>query len=96
MPEFDGLTSAGKFESFDVPILFLSARDDEIDRVLGSRSRRHYVTKPQVRELVARVNVLQRRIASRAGRKAPWPRFAQARRPDQHIAEFAGTLPHRH
>jgi Response regulators consisting of a CheY-like receiver domain and a winged-helix DNA-binding domain len=38
MPEFDGLDVCREVEILDVPILFLSARDDEIDRVLGSRS----------------------------------------------------------
>ncbi len=36
MPEFDGLDVCREIsKSSDVPILFLSARDDEIDRVLG-------------------------------------------------------------
>jgi two-component system OmpR family response regulator len=49
----------------DVPILFLSARDDEIDRVLGlEMGGDDYVTKPfSPRELVARVNVILRRAA---------------------------------
>lgn len=45
------------------PILFLSARDDEIDRILGLEiGGDDYVTKPfSPRELVARVNVRLRR-----------------------------------
>ncbi|MFV7930205.1 response regulator, partial [Enterococcus faecium] len=36
MPEFDGLDVCREIrKSSDVPILFLSARDEEIDRVLG-------------------------------------------------------------
>ena len=47
------------------PILFLSSRDDEIDRILGLEiGGDDYVTKPfSPRELVARINViLKRRI----------------------------------
>src|SRR5512144_764610 len=68
MPEFDGLDVCREIrKSSDVPILFLSARDDEIDRVLGLEiGGDDYVTKPfSPRELVARVNVILRRMASR-------------------------------
>ena len=68
MPEFDGLDVCREIRrSSDIPILFLSARDDEIDRVLGLEiGGDDYVTKPfSPRELVARVNVILRRMASR-------------------------------
>src|SRR2546426_1173339 len=61
MPEFDGLDVCREIrKSSDVPILFLSARDDEIDRVLGLEiGGDDYVTKPfSPRELVARVNAI--------------------------------------
>jgi len=47
----------------DVPVLFLTARDDEIDRVLGLElGADDYVTKPfSPREVVARVNAILRR-----------------------------------
>ena len=66
MPELDGLDVCREVrKTSDVPILFLSARDDEIDRVLGLEiGGDDYVTKPfSPRELVARVNVILRRIA---------------------------------
>jgi two-component system, OmpR family, response regulator len=69
MPEFDGLEVCRQIrKSSDVPILFLSARDEEIDRVLGLEiGGDDYVTKPfSPRELVARVNVILRRAATRA------------------------------
>jgi DNA-binding response OmpR family regulator len=49
----------------DVPILMLTARDDEIDRVLGLElGADDYVTKPFApRELVARVKAILRRTA---------------------------------
>src|SRR5438128_12318825 len=67
MPEFDGLDVCREIrKSADVPILFLSARDDEIDRVLGLEiGGDDYVTKPfSPRELVARVNVILKRARS--------------------------------
>ena len=68
MPELDGLEVCRQVrKSSEVPILFLSARDDEIDRVLGLEiGGDDYVTKPfSPRELVARINVILRRTASR-------------------------------
>lgn len=64
MPEFDGLEVCREIrKQSDVPILFLSSRDDEIDRILGLEiGGDDYVTKPfSPRELVARVNVILRR-----------------------------------
>jgi len=72
MPEMDGLEVCRQIrKTSDVPILFLSARDEEIDRVLGLEiGGDDYVTKPfSARELVARVNVILKR--ARAGVKAP-------------------------
>ena len=70
MPEADGLEVCRQIrKSSDMPILFLSARDEEIDRVLGLEiGGDDYVTKPfSPRELVARVNVILRRAGARAG-----------------------------
>jgi two-component system OmpR family response regulator len=64
MPEMDGLEVCRQIrKSADTPILFLSARDEEIDRVLGLEiGGDDYVTKPfSPRELVARVNAILRR-----------------------------------
>jgi two-component system OmpR family response regulator len=73
MPEMDGLEVCRQIrKTSEVPILFLSARDEEIDRVLGLEiGGDDYVTKPfSARELVARVNVILKR--SRNGSmKAP-------------------------
>ncbi len=64
MPEMDGLECCREIrKSSNVPILFLSSRDDEIDRILGLEiGGDDYVTKPfSPRELVARVNVILKR-----------------------------------
>lgn len=69
MPEMDGLDVCRQIRrGSDVPILFLSARDDEIDRVLGLEiGGDDYVAKPfSPRELVARINVILRRAKGQA------------------------------
>jgi two-component system OmpR family response regulator len=98
MPEFDGLDVCREIrKSSDVPILFLSARDEEIDRVLGLEiGGDDYVTKPfSPRELVARVNVILRRMNARGSDTKPGTTaLAQGNLsidPEQHVAAFAGT-----
>jgi DNA-binding response OmpR family regulator len=67
MPEMDGLELCrrirGKSES--IPIIFLTSRDEELDRVLGLEiGADDYLCKPfSMRELLARVKVLFRRAA---------------------------------
>jgi two-component system, OmpR family, response regulator len=96
MPEFDGLDVCREVrKSSDVPILFLSARDDEIDRVLGLEiGGDDYVTKPfSPRELIARVNVILRRTSMRAS-DTKVTALCQGRLsvdPEQHVAAFAGA-----
>ena len=65
MPEMDGLTCCREIrKSNDTPILFLSSRDDEIDRILGLEiGGDDYVTKPfSPRELVARIYAILKRM----------------------------------
>ena len=58
-------------ERDDVPVIILTAREDEIDRVLGLElGADDYVTKPfSPRELVARVRAILRRAGTGAGAK---------------------------
>ncbi|MEH3103789.1 MAG: response regulator transcription factor [Sphingomonas phyllosphaerae] len=68
MPRLDGIEVCRRLRaSSDVPILFLSSRDDELDRVLGIElGADDYVTKPfSPREVVARVMAILRRVAAR-------------------------------
>ena len=68
MPRMDGLEVCRRLRAAgDLPILFLSSRDDEIDRVLGIElGADDYVTKPfSPREVVARVMAILRRTAGR-------------------------------
>jgi DNA-binding response OmpR family regulator len=73
MPRMDGLELCKKIRALSgedenwgrtVPILFLSSRDEEIDKVLGLESGGDdYVSKPfSLRELLARIRVSLRRL----------------------------------
>jgi two-component system, OmpR family, catabolic regulation response regulator CreB len=75
-----GLPDTSGFEVFkrlratsDVPVIFLTARSDEIDRVVGLElGADDYVPKPfSPRELVARVRSILRRSAKPAATPAP-------------------------
>jgi two-component system OmpR family response regulator len=64
MPRMNGLDVCRKLRGTDdLPILFLSSRDDEIDRVLGLElGGDDYVVKPfSPREVVARVSAILKR-----------------------------------
>ena len=64
MPELDGAAVCRALRRIStVPIVFLSSRDDEVDRILGLElGGDDYVTKPfSPRELVARVRAILRR-----------------------------------
>ena len=66
LPGLDGLTVCRRIrERHLTPIIMLTARSDEIDRVLGLEvGADDYVVKPfSMRELMARVRALLRRIA---------------------------------
>lgn len=73
MPEMDGLACCREIrKSSEVPILFLSSRDEEIDRILGLEiGGDDYVTKPfSPRELVARVGAILKRTSPPAATPA--------------------------
>jgi two-component system OmpR family response regulator len=66
MPGEDGLSACRSIRSKSrVPIIFLSSRDEELDRVLGLElGGDDYLTKPfSPRELVARVSAVLRRTS---------------------------------
>ena len=77
LPGLDGVTVCRAIRrdsrNPDVPILMLTARRDEADKVLGLDSGADdYLTKPfGVRELVARVRALLRRRRPASGEHAP-------------------------
>ncbi|MCH9649380.1 MAG: response regulator transcription factor [Deltaproteobacteria bacterium] len=67
MPRLDGLELCRRLRAIseDLPIIFLTSKDDEFDRVLGLElGADDYLCKPfSMRELVARVRVLFRRLS---------------------------------
>jgi two-component system OmpR family response regulator len=70
MPELDGIEVCRRLRaSSRVPIIFLSSRDEELDRVLGLElGGDDFVGKPfSPRELVARVKAVLRRASERGG-----------------------------
>ena len=72
LPKMDGLTVCKKIRStLNVPILMLTAKDEEIDKILGLElGADDYITKPfSVRELMARIkaNLRKSEISAAAG-----------------------------
>lgn len=76
LPGIDGreICRLVRKEGIDTPILFLSARGEEVDRVEGLRlGADDYMTKPVgVKELVARVDAALRRSRIREGTERPF------------------------
>ena len=70
LPELDGVEVCRRMRSQDdwTPVIFVTARDDEVDRVLGLElGADDYVTKPfSPRELVSRVAAVLRRSSGGA------------------------------
>jgi two-component system OmpR family response regulator len=69
MPEMDGTEVCRQIrKTSELPIIFLSSKDDELDRILGLElGGDDYITKPfSPRELAARVKAIVRRAAARA------------------------------
>jgi two-component system catabolic regulation response regulator CreB len=64
LPDFDGFEVCRRIrKASDIPILFLTSRSDEIDRVVGLEiGGDDYLTKPfSTRELLARIKAIRRR-----------------------------------
>ncbi len=69
LPKIDGFTVCRKIrETSSVPILMLTAREEEVDKVLGLElGADDYITKPfSVRELMARIKANMRRVSPEA------------------------------
>ncbi|MEX2211461.1 MAG: response regulator transcription factor [Gaiellaceae bacterium] len=66
LPDIDGIELARRLrQRWDVPILMLTARDEDVDKIIGLEvGADDYMTKPfNPRELVARVKAILRRAA---------------------------------
>jgi two-component system response regulator VicR len=67
LPKMDGFTVCRKIrETFSTPVLMLTAKEEEVDKVLGLElGADDYITKPfSVRELMARVKANLRRVTT--------------------------------
>ncbi|MVV51078.1 two-component system response regulator CreB [Pseudomonas sp. PB120] len=74
LPDISGFETCKQLRRFsEVPVIFLSARDAEIDRVVGLEiGADDYVVKPfSPREVAARVRAILKRIAPRVSVDAP-------------------------
>ena len=74
MPRMDGLDACSKIREFsNVPIILLTAKADDMDKLLGfDRGADDYLTKPfNVLELKARIRALLRRSGAGAVTQAP-------------------------
>ncbi|GAA2762350.1 response regulator transcription factor [Streptomyces paradoxus] len=97
LPDMDGIdVCRGIRQVSDVPIVILSARGEEADRVLGLElGADDYLAKPfSVRELVARVRAVTRRTqrTHQAFPEAPGPRSAPEPAPAEPAYEPAPAL----
>jgi two-component system, OmpR family, response regulator len=95
LPDVDGLSICRQLRATSkVPILFLSAKGDEIDRIVGLElGADDYVVKPfSPRELLARVRAVLRRFESSSAPEPPRARAYGALEldPERHEARYAG------
>lgn len=92
MPEADGLDTCRRIRAHSrIPIIFVSSRDEELDRVLGLElGADDYLVKPfELDELAARIRALARR---RGGRPTPLIEHgALTLDPASHEVTLAGT-----
>lgn len=89
MPEMDGLAVCRELrKSSEVPILFLTAQGDEIDRVVGLElGADDYVPKPfSPREIVARIRAILKRSGNAETPIATLKRGTLEIDPDRHLA----------
>ena len=89
LPGIDGLELTRRFQAEGIPVILVTARTDEVDRLVGLEiGADDYITKPfSPREVVARVKAVLRRCTrdqagtGRAARRRPDPRPRPPRSP---------------
>ena len=71
LPGIDGLELTRRFQADDIPVILVTARTEEVDRLVGLEiGADDYITKPfSPREVVARVKAVLRRCERRAGER---------------------------
>ena len=94
LPERDGLDVCRELRrTSQVPVLFLTARDDEVDRIVGLElGADDYVTKPfSPRELVARIKAILKRVGGPASPEAALSRGVLELDPERHLCRISGA-----
>ena len=94
LPKVDGLTVCKKIRnSFNMPIIMISAKDEEIDKILGLElGADDYITKPfSVRELVARVKANLRK-AEASTKIVNAPKIEKKESEKEHILELGELI----
>ena len=94
MPELEGTEVCRRIrQTSRTPIIFLSSRDDEIDRVLGLElGGDDYITKPfSPRELVARVKAVLRRLEDAKAPRDEGTAIMQHGRLSLNLDDFTGS-----
>ena len=95
LPDMTGLDVCRRLrESSAIPVLFLTARDGEMDRILGLElGGDDYVTKPfSPREIVARVRAILRRAIPANRQASPAPPAAPFARPSAGLHHDAAAM----
>jgi len=90
MPEMDGLEVCRELrKTSQVPILFLTAQGDEIDRVVGlEMGADDYVSKPfSPREIIARIRAILKRSGVEAEESTVLQRGVLRIDPERHLCE---------
>jgi two-component system response regulator ChvI len=99
MPRMDGMELLGRLrEGSQLPVIFLTSKDDEVDEVLGLRmGADDYITKPfSQRLLIERIRALLRRDAMMRdsddpeGREQPVVRGELVMDPARHLCTWRG------
>ncbi|WP_341368586.1 response regulator transcription factor [Yoonia sp. BS5-3] len=88
MPEMDGLSVCRELrKTSDVPVLFLTAQGDEIDRIVGLElGADDYISKPfSPRELIARIKAIVKRTNGVVAAQAVLRRGVLSVDPDRHL-----------
>ena len=82
MPRMDGITMTAKLrEKYDFPVIFLSAKSEEVDKILGlNMGADDYITKPfNILELKARIKAILRRSVKKAPTETQEKKVLKAR-----------------
>ena len=94
MPELDGTAVCARLRAkSDVPVIFLTSKDEEMDRILGLElGADDYVVKPfSPRELVARVKAVLRRKGSAVEVEQKLTRGELSIDAEEHVDSWAGS-----